>query len=72
MIVEPNEEDFGPEIPIERMLRFDDREIVARRNDASVEHDEVIFSRSKNDSLLTPSRSADQQSRAGDRTDFAK
>jgi hypothetical protein len=72
MIVEPDEEDFGPEIPIERMLRFDGREIVARRNDASVEHDEVIFSGSKNDSLLTPGRSADQQGCAGDRTDFAK
>src|SRR5437667_11288601 len=48
MMLKPNEEDFGPEIPIECMLRFNDREIVACRNNASVEDNKIIVSRNKN------------------------
>lgn len=67
MIGEPNKKDFGPEIPIERVLRFYDSEIVARGDDAPVEDHEVFFSGSKNDSLLTSGESATQQNYAGDR-----
>ena len=56
MIVEPNQKNLGPEISIERVLRLDDREIVARRNNATVEDDEIIFSGSENDSLADTRR----------------
>jgi hypothetical protein len=72
MIVEPNKKDFGPEIPIKGVLRFHDGEIVARGNDAAVENDEIIFSRSQNHSFLASRDCADQQGRADNRTDLAK
>jgi hypothetical protein len=60
MILEPNEKDFGPEVFVERMLRFDNREIIAGRNNTSVENNQVILPRGeKDDLLLTPSRGTD-------------
>ena len=73
MIVKPNEKDLGPEILIELMLRLNDREIVAGRNDAPIEHDKIVFPGSENDSLLD-TRSKAQIKKAAQETeaDFAK
>jgi len=59
MIAVADEEDFGPKILVQLMLVFDDREIVAGRNDAVVEDDEVTFVWRKDNGLLGATAQSD-------------
>jgi len=67
-ILEPlksNQKDLRPEILIQGVLSFYDRQIIARRNDAAVQDHKVVLPWGENDTLLAASRSAKQQGRAG-------
>lgn len=52
VIVVANEKNFRPEIFIEAVLRFDDGQIIASRDNAAVEHNKIVFARGEKDSLL--------------------
>jgi hypothetical protein len=63
MIVVTNEENLGPEVLIERVLGFDRGEVVAGRDDASVQDDEIGFAGGKKNRLLrsTTERDASEE-----------
>ena len=52
MIVVANEKNFRPKIFVETVLRFDRGQIITSRDDAAIEHDEIVFARSEQDWLL--------------------
>ena len=52
MIVVTNQENFRPEILVQLMLISHDGQIIAGRNHATVQNNEIIFAGRKNDSLL--------------------
>ena len=70
MILKSDEEDFGPEIPVEAVLRFDNSEIVAGRNHAPIEEDEVFIAGNKDHGLSTAGK-GEEQSSTKDYTDLA-
>jgi len=52
MIVVTDEENFRPEILVERVLGLNNGQIIAGRNDTTVQNDKVGIARGKNDGLL--------------------
>ena len=72
MIFKADQQDFRPEILVERVLRLDDRKIIAGRDDASIEHDEIVFTGGEDDLLLTPGAHKEQKDGAPDRSDFTE
>lgn len=70
MVLKSDEEDFGPEIPVEAVLRFDNSEIVASGNHAPIEEDEVFISGNKDHGLSTAGEGEEQNS-TKDYTDLA-
>jgi hypothetical protein len=70
VIFETNKKDLRPEILIERMLGFDDSEIIAGRNNASIQDHEIIFAWGENHLLLATRSQAEQQSGAAEGSDF--
>jgi hypothetical protein len=51
MILVTDEKNFRPEIGLQAVLRFDDGQIIAGRNDAAVKDNEIVFSGNENDFL---------------------
>jgi len=70
MVLKADEEDLGPEIPVEAVLRFDNSEIVASGDHAPVEEDEVFISGNKDHRLSTAGEGEEQNS-TKDYTDLA-
>ncbi len=52
MIVVENEKNFRPKIFVQTVLRFDRGQIITSRDNAAIEHDEIVFARSEEDWLL--------------------
>ncbi len=52
MIVVANEKNFRPKIFVQTVLRFDRGQIITSRDNAAIEHDEIVFARSEEDWLL--------------------
>jgi hypothetical protein len=52
MIAITDEQDFDPEIFVERMLGLQRREIIAGRDDAAIKDNEVVFAGRERDRLL--------------------
>ena len=59
MIVVSNEKDFCPKILVERVLGLNNCQIIAGRNDATVQNDKVGIARGKNDGLLRAATEGD-------------
>ena len=59
MIVVSYEENLGPEIFIERVLDLNGGQVVAGRDDATIEDDEITFARGKKNRLLGPTTQSD-------------
>src|SRR5205823_10147700 len=59
MIVVTDEKNFCPEILVERMLSLNDRQIIAGRNDATVQNDQVGVPGRENDGLLRAATEGD-------------
>src|SRR5207253_3538413 len=59
MIVVSDEKDFCPEILVERVLGLNNRQIIAGRNDAAVQNDEVGVPGRKNNCLLRAAAEGD-------------
>ena len=59
MIAVANEKNFRPEVFVQLMLVFEDGEIIAGGDHASVQHDQVIFARRENNGLLGPTTESD-------------
>ena len=55
MVFEADQEYFGPKILIQRVLSFHHGEIIARGDDATVKHDQVVFPWGEDNALLTTS-----------------
>ena len=72
MIVKADKQNLGPKVLVQGVLSFDHREIIAGGDDASVEHDQVIFARSKNDALLAAGEKREEEGRASDTAERAK
>ena len=65
MIVVANEKNFGPEVFVERVLGFDGGEIVAGRDNAAVQNDQIAVPGGENDSLLWPAAEGDAGEKDG-------
>lgn len=72
VILETDEKDLRPEILVEGMLGFDDGEIIAGRNDASVQDNEIVFAWGENDLLAAPRAQTKQESGATEGSEFAE
>lgn len=72
MILKSNEQDLGPEILIEGVLCFDDRQIIASGDNTAVQDHQIIFTRGKNHASLTAGRNAKQQNCTTDFSYFSK
>ena len=59
MIVVPNEENFCPKIRVESMLSLNNREIIAGRDNAAVQNDQVGVPGRKNYCLLRAAAEGD-------------
>jgi hypothetical protein len=59
MIVVPNEENFCPKILVQRVLGLNNREIIAGRDNAAVQNDEVGVPGRKNNCLLRAAAEGD-------------
>jgi hypothetical protein len=54
MTIITNQQNFRPKILVQSVLGFDRGQIIAGGNDATVEHDEIVFARRQDNSLLPP------------------
>ena len=61
MIFEPDQQDFRPEILVQRVLRFDDGEIITGGNYAAIQDDEIIFAGRQKHSLATAGQREEQK-----------
>src|SRR5205085_10633333 len=65
MIVVSNEENFRPEILVQLVLVFDYGQIIAGRDHAAVQDDEIGFTRGKDDRLLRATAQGDAGKKDG-------
>jgi hypothetical protein len=61
MIVETDEKDFRPKIPVEGVLGLHDRQIITSGNDATVQDDEIVFAGGQNNSLMAAGQTEQQK-----------
>jgi hypothetical protein len=61
MILETDEENLGPEIFVQSVLGLHNCQIITRRNHATVEDNEIIFSGGQNNPLPTAGRAQQER-----------
>ena len=70
VVLEPDHQNFGPEVFIARVW-LDHGQVIDGRDDTAIEDDEVVFPWGEDDPLLTSSRGKQQEGNGPDATEAA-